>query len=87
MPTLKEQGIDVSMVNWRGVFAPPQIRDKDKEALSEAIAKMVESPAWQETLTKRGWLEPLPARRRVRRLPRGGRAKVETTLKDVGLVK
>ena len=57
MPTLKEQGLDVSLVNWRGVFAPPQIRDKDKKALSDAIAKMVESPAWKDTLTKRGWLD------------------------------
>ena len=36
LPTLKEQGLDVSIVNWRGVFAPPQIRDKDKKALDEA---------------------------------------------------
>ena len=31
VPTLKEQGLDVSLVNWRGVFAPPQIRDKRHE--------------------------------------------------------
>ena len=86
MPTLKEQGIDVSLVNWRGVFAPPQIRDKDKKALEDAIAKMVESPAWKDTLDQARLARPLSAGRRVRRLPHRGPAKVETTLKDVGLV-
>jgi putative tricarboxylic transport membrane protein len=55
--TLKEQGIDVSLMNWRGVFAPPGTRDKDMEALSEAVDAMVKSPAWQETLKNRGWLD------------------------------
>ena len=57
IPTLKEQGVDVILVNWRGIFAPPQIRDKDKKALSDAVAKMVEEPAWKDTLQKRGWID------------------------------
>ena len=28
VPTLKEQGIDVSLVNWRGLMAPPRIPPK-----------------------------------------------------------
>ena len=35
---------------------PPSIRDKDMAALSDAVGKMVESPAWQDTLKERGWL-------------------------------
>ena len=86
VPTLKEQGIDVSLVNWRGLFAPPQIRDADKAALSEAVAKMVESPAWQETLKTRGWLNLyLPADEFATFLAED-EAKVTTTLKDIGLV-
>ena len=56
VPTLKEQGIDVSLVNWRGVFVGANVRDKDMKALSDAVGKMVESPAWQDTLKQRGWL-------------------------------
>ena len=86
VPTLKEQGIDVSLVNWRGVFAPPQIRDDDKKALSEAIAKMVESPAWKDTLKKRGWLDLYQPADEFAAFLAEDRAKVETTLKDIGLV-
>lgn len=29
-PTLREQGLDVELLNWRGVFAPPAISDEDR---------------------------------------------------------
>ena len=50
VPTLKEQGVDVSLANWRGIVAPPGIKDADRKALSDAIAKMVDSPAWKQTI-------------------------------------
>ena len=86
VPTLKEQGVDVSLVNWRGVFAPPQIRDKDKAALSEAIGKMVESTAWQDTLKQRGWLNLYQPADEFAAFLAEDQAKVESTLKDIGLV-
>ena len=86
VPTLKEQGLDVSLVNWRGVFAPPQIRDRDMKALAEAMEKMVQSPAWKDTLQKRGWLDMYQPAEPFAAFLQEDRAKVETTLKEVGLV-
>ncbi|HEX6016317.1 MAG TPA: tripartite tricarboxylate transporter substrate binding protein [Geminicoccaceae bacterium] len=86
VPTLKEQGIDVSLVNWRGVFAPPGIRDADMEKLSEAVAKMVESPQWQETLKQRGWLNMYMPAEEFAAFIEEDREKVEGTLKSIGLV-
>ena len=87
VPTLKEQGIDVSLVNWRGVMAGSQIRDADKKALTAAIDGMVKSPAWQETLKKRGWIDMYQPGDEFAAFLEEDRAKVETTLKDIGLVK
>ncbi|HET6469165.1 MAG TPA: tripartite tricarboxylate transporter substrate-binding protein, partial [Geminicoccaceae bacterium] len=56
-PTFKEQGVDVTLVNWRGLMAPPDPRPADKEALDEAIAKMVQSPEWKQILEERGWVD------------------------------
>lgn len=86
IPTLKEQGIDVELVNWRGVFAPPQIRDADLAALSDAIAKMVASPAWQETLKTREWLDLYQPAEAFAAFLAEDEAKVAATLKDIGLV-
>jgi putative tricarboxylic transport membrane protein len=87
IPTLKEQGVDVSLVNWRGVFAPPQIKEADLKSLSDSVAKMVQSASWKDTLQKRDWIDlHLPADEFKTFLAKD-RAQVEGILKDVGLVK
>ena len=87
VPTLKEGGVDVSLVNWRGVMAPPGIRDADKKALSAAMDKMVKSAAWQETLKTRGWIDMYQPAAEFETFLKSDRAQVEGVLKDIGLVK
>jgi putative tricarboxylic transport membrane protein len=55
IPTLKEQGIDVVLGNWRGVFGAPAITPAQRDALVGAVKTATESAAWKETLTKMGW--------------------------------
>jgi putative tricarboxylic transport membrane protein len=87
IPTLKEQGLDVALVNWRGVFAPPQIRERDKKALAEAVEKMVQSPQWRDVLEKRGWLDMYQPAEAFAAFLAEDQAKVTSTLKDIGLAK
>ena len=86
IPTIKEQGLDVTLVNWRGVFAPPQIREKDKKALEEAVGKMVAGPVWQETLKKRGWLDMYQPSAEFAAFLAEDQAKIGATLKQIGLI-
>ena len=61
-PTLKESGIDLVFSNWRGIVAPPELTDADKQALDGAVAKMHESQEWKDVLKKNGWTDAyLPA--------------------------
>ena len=53
--TLKEQGLDVELVNWRGVFAPPKLHDSSRQSLTAVIESMAKSLAWHDELTRRGW--------------------------------
>ncbi len=55
IPTLKEQGIDVVLGNWRGIFGAPGITAAQRDALVDAVKKATETPAWKETLEKLGW--------------------------------
>lgn len=55
--TLAEQGIDIDLVNWRGVFAGPELADADKAALDKAIADMVASDDWKAVLAEKGWAD------------------------------
>ena len=56
-PTLKESGIDLEFTNWRGVVAPPEISDADKQALVGAITKMHDSQEWKDVLKEKGWTD------------------------------
>jgi putative tricarboxylic transport membrane protein len=54
-PTLREQGVDLELANWRGVVAPPNISDADRQALVDLVDALVASDAWQAQLQQFGW--------------------------------
>ena len=56
-PTLKESGMDIDYVNWRGLVAPPGLTDADANKLSTFVANVAKSPEWQAELKKNGWTE------------------------------
>ena len=86
VPTLKEQGVDVELTNWRAVFAPPGISEEDKKALADAVGQMVESETWQNTLEERNWLNLYLPPDEFAQFLEQDRQQVETVLKDIGLV-
>ena len=53
--TLKEQGLDVELANWRGVFGAPGITTAQRDALVKLVKAAVDSAAWKTTLEKFGW--------------------------------
>ncbi len=57
IPSLKEQGYDVELSNWRGIFAAPGITKAQRDELVKAVERGVKSPAWQETLKKQDWTD------------------------------
>jgi putative tricarboxylic transport membrane protein len=59
VPTLKEQGVDVEIGNWRGVYGAPGISDAQRKALTDMVLKAVKSKAWAEALEKNAWTPAL----------------------------
>jgi len=55
IPSLKEQGIDVELGNWRGIFGAPGITPQQRDALVQLVKNATETPAWKATLEKLGW--------------------------------
>jgi putative tricarboxylic transport membrane protein len=55
IPSLMEQGIDVELGNWRGVFGGPGITAAQRDALVKLVQAATETPAWKQTLDKLGW--------------------------------
>jgi len=55
IPSLKEQGVNVELGNWRGIFGAPGITPQQRDALVKLVRAATETPAWKATLEKLGW--------------------------------
>jgi putative tricarboxylic transport membrane protein len=55
IPTLVEQGINVSIGNWRGVYGAPGITPAQRQKLVDAVAKATKTKSWAETLANNKW--------------------------------
>jgi len=87
IPTFKEQGVDVELVNWRAVMASGDIKPADLKVLDEAVGKMVRSSQWQAIAAERGWVDSyLPADQFARFL-QDEQTRIRTILDDLGLLK
>jgi putative tricarboxylic transport membrane protein len=87
VPTLKEQGMDVELLNWRGIVGAPNISADQRKALSLAIEKAVKSPEWAKILKTRGWDDAyLPADQFAVFL-KNDQARVKEVLTSIGLAK
>ena len=56
-PTLKESNIDLVFTNWRGIVAPPEVSDADRDKLVAALTKMHGTQEWKDALAKNGWTD------------------------------
>lgn len=86
IPTLKEQGIDVVLANWRGVVAPPEISDDVRTCLISLVEQMHATQAWQDVLAKYGWEDYFNTGDDFAAIIDQERERVTTVLQDLGLV-
>ena len=86
-PTLKEQGIDLELLNWRSVVAPPDLSAEQTKALVDTVDKMVKSKEWQEILKARGWDDAFLAGAAFDTFLKAEIQRVGKVMTDVGLVK
>ncbi len=47
-PTAREQGLDVTLANWRGLYGPPGMPDFAVSYWQKALGEMVASPTWKQ---------------------------------------
>jgi putative tricarboxylic transport membrane protein len=55
IPTMKEQGFNVEIGNWRGVYGAPGITPDQRKALTELVLKATKAKAWAEAIEKNNW--------------------------------
>ena len=84
-PTLREQGVDVELENWRSLVAPPLIRPVDRERLEKAVEAMVRSAEWRQELERYRWIDRYLAGDEFTRFVRAEDQRVQAILTKLGL--
>jgi putative tricarboxylic transport membrane protein len=55
IPTMIEQGYNVDIGNWRGVYAPAGLTAAQRKDLTDMVLKATKSKSWAESLEKNNW--------------------------------
>ncbi|MFN4281711.1 MAG: Bug family tripartite tricarboxylate transporter substrate binding protein [Alphaproteobacteria bacterium] len=84
-PTLAQAGINLSLMNWRGLIAPPDVGRAHQRALSQVIAQMVKTPQWQGSLKQYGWTGQFLPDERFGDYFQGERKKIDTAVQALRL--
>ena len=87
VPTIKSQGLNVELANWRGIVAAPGISASDKAALVSALDKMHASKQWKDTLKTRNWTDLYLSGSKFDVYLKLEAARTKDVLQSIGLVK
>lgn len=85
-PTLTESGVDVVLLNWRGVVGPPNLSDEDKAWLIDALTAANNSAQWQEILATNGWDNVFQTGDEFAATLAEENATISAVLKEIGLI-
>ncbi|GGO23058.1 Bug family tripartite tricarboxylate transporter substrate binding protein [Deinococcus humi] len=87
VPTIKSQGLNVELANWRGIVAAPGISASEKAALVSALDKMHASKEWKNTLATRNWTDLYLSGSKFDVYLKLEAARTKDVLQSIGLVK
>lgn len=84
-PTLRESGIDMTFVNWRGILAPPGISKESRDRLVKMFTEMSTSKGWKDAIKRNGWIDSFATGDEFKTFLVEQDNRVETTLEELGL--
>jgi putative tricarboxylic transport membrane protein len=86
-PTVSEAAaLDVVISNWRGVVAPPEISDAQRDAIVGVIQEMHDGANWQAALESNGWADLFQTGDDFETFLASEQERVEQVLTDIGLI-
>lgn len=86
VPTIRDEGIDVALTNWRGVIAPGDISDEERTALIDLVTELQAQDAWTETLSTNGWTDAFLAGDEFDAFLADDITLTQETLRTIGLI-
>lgn len=85
-PTITEAGYDLVLTNWRGVIAPGDISNAERDELERIVTELHATQAWTGELETRGWADAFLVGDELDAFVEESITDVTATLKNIGLV-
>lgn len=85
VPTFKEQGFDVELVNWRGLLTKKDISAEDLAALDSAVTTLVGTEEWKALVAERGWVDMHQPSAEFTTFLAGEQERIKAILTELGL--
>ena len=86
VPTLSDEGIDITLTNWRGLLAPGDLEDAEAAALEDLVTQLHESEAWTTTLETKGWTDAFLTGDEFTSFLESDISTTQDTLRTIGLI-
>jgi len=86
IPTFLEQGVDLSLANWRAVAAAPGITSEQRAELVSLIDRMHAMEEWKAVLKKNSWIDMYLTGPELDAFLEREHARVTGVLQSIGLV-
>lgn len=87
VPSLKEQGINVEIGNWRGVYGAAGITADQRKALTDAVVAATRQKSWTDALAANDWFPAVLTGDEFAKFVDAEHKRIEESMRAVGLVK
>jgi len=84
--TLREQGVDVEVTNWRGVMAAPDISEQERADLIDLVQRAHDTEEWALALETNGWEDEFMTGDEFRAFLDSEDERVNGILREIGLI-
>ena len=85
--TLKEQGINVEIGNWRGVYGAAGITPEQRKGLIDAVVAGTKQKSWNDALAANDWFAAVLTGDDFSKFVDAEHKRIEESMRAVGLVK
>lgn len=85
VPSIKESGYDLELMNWRGVVAPPGISAGERTAIIKLVDDLHNSAPWKAELTAKKWQDFYKSGDEAVAFYQSESTRIKTVLTEIGL--
>ena len=57
VPTWRSMGVDITILHWRGLFAPPGVPAEMVRYWEQSVARLMKTDAWKKALERHQWFD------------------------------